>query len=140
MVSAQINYARIDHNLFMGSEKGMVIHVGFDVQGMAGQHGKVAAYFNYWQGGPLKDFDRQYTSEDGHVSVGTDFMPNFDLTNYPDVQLFMPYRQLEMGPGVVSLMCQVVIWYTSSVVPQRLATSTWNQFYYEQPGIQVTSA
>lgn len=47
MATAQINSVRIDHNLWMGDEIGMVIHVGFDVHGFAGQVGHVAAYFNY---------------------------------------------------------------------------------------------
>ncbi len=130
MSSAQINFVRIDHNLFVGPEIGMVIHVGFDVQGMAGQPGQVAGYFNYWQGGPLRDFDQQFKSDAGHVAVAVDFTPGFDTTNYPDFQLFMPYRQLEMGPGVAHLMCRVQVWDMSHVVPQTLATSTWIYFYY----------
>ncbi len=48
------------------------------------------------------------------------------------VQIFMPHSQLDMapGPGRVALMCQVAIWDISLQVPQELARSPWNQFWY----------
>lgn len=131
MATAQINYVRIDHNIWEGQIKGMAIHVGFDVQGLAGRAGKISAYFNYWQGGPLRDFDDAYKTEDGHVGVSQDFFPNFEATNYPDVLLFMPYAELHMAPGSTSsLMCMVRIWDMSQAVPNSLANSAWVQFYY----------
>jgi hypothetical protein len=131
VATAQINYVRIDHNIFVNGIMGMVIHVGFDVQGLMGLPGEVAAYFNYWQGAPLRDFDRTYTTEDGHVSVGQNFTPGFEPATYPDLQLFMPYHELHMAPGATShLMCQVRIWDKSQIVPQSLANSAWIQFYY----------
>jgi hypothetical protein len=131
MASAQINYVRIDHNLWEGNSNGMVIHVGFNVQGLVGQRGRVSVYFNYWQGGPLDAFESPYRTEDGHVSVGNDFVPQFEDTNYPDDQLFMPYAALKMAAGGTSaLMCRAIIWDESSPVPQALANSAWYQFMY----------
>jgi hypothetical protein len=40
-----------------------------------GQLGQVAAYFNYWQGGPLKNFDSAYRTQDGHVAAHINFIP-----------------------------------------------------------------
>ena len=117
----------------MGNVKGMIIHIGFDVQGLAGRVGGIAAYFNYWQGGPLKDFDMAYRTEDGHVSVGQEFIPISAFINYPDFQLFMPYEQLHMAPGgVAGLMCQIYVWDKSQNPPQVLANSVWIQFYYSE--------
>jgi hypothetical protein len=131
MATAQINFIRIDHNIFMGLEKGMVVHVGFDVQNLAAQTGNVVAYFNYWQGAPLRDFDKQYTTDDGHVATGIDFVPNFDAANFPDMQLFIPYSQLHMAPGTAYLMCHIIIWDKSRIVPEELAKSAWIQFYVQ---------
>jgi hypothetical protein len=108
----------------------MIIHVGFNVQGLMGQQGTCSAYFNYWQGGPLSAFESPYRSEDGHVTVGTDFVPDFVDANYPDAQLFMPYAALKMAPGQSALMFQVIIWDRSFPVPQELARSPWYQFMY----------
>jgi hypothetical protein len=131
MASAQLNYTRLDHNLWINGTKGMVIHVGFDVHGLAGQSGRVAAYFNYWQGVPLRDFNGIYKAEDGHVSVGEDFNADFDATNYKDIQLFMPYDELHMVPGgSAALMCKVIVWDKSHNVPQELANSAWMPFNY----------
>jgi hypothetical protein len=131
MASSQINYMRIDHNAWQDNSKGMIIHVGFNVQDLMGQLGQVAAYFNYWQGGPLKDFDSAYRTQDGHVAAHINFIPP-SVSTTENVQIFMPHSQLDMvpGPGRVALMCQVAIWDISLQVPQELARSPWNQFWY----------
>ena len=134
MATAQINNLWADHNMWMGPVKGMVIHVNFDVQNFAGQHGKVVAYFAYPNGELLKDFDGLYRTFDGHVSVGLDFLPNFPGTSFPDVHMFMPYVQLHMAPGDSSLVFSVQIWdLTNPVVPTQLAVSSWYPFSFSLP-------
>jgi hypothetical protein len=111
----------------------MVIHVMFDVHGLMGGQVYVTAYFNYWQDGPLSAFDSPaaYRDEDGHVRVGSLFVPDLEDTHFPDVQLFMPYEKLRMAPGAsANLMCQVILWDKRSPVPQELARSGWYQFTY----------
>ena len=130
MANAQINSVRIDHNLWEGGVKGMVIHVGFDVQDLMGRQGQVSVYFNYWQGGPLTAFDSLHRSPDGHLLVSNDFVPQFAAADFPDFQLFMPYEALHMAPGQSALMCKAIIWDMSSPVPQQLASSAWFQFMY----------
>jgi hypothetical protein len=36
MASSQINYMRIDHDAWQDNSKGMIIHVGFNVQDLMG--------------------------------------------------------------------------------------------------------
>jgi len=135
MATAQINDITINHNVWRGDDKGMSIRVDFNVQGLNSLHGSCVAYFNYWNGGPLIDFDGEYHSQDGHVSVGEDFIPQFYDTNFPDFTLFIPYNQLHMAPGDSDLMFHVVIWDESQIVPQKLATSAWYRFTFSLPGI-----
>lgn len=130
MATAQIYTYRIEPNRWLNGVKGMVIHVGFTVQGLTGQMGEVTAYFNYWNGPALRDFDNAYRTDDGHVGVGVEFVPGFLDTSYSDIPIFMPYSQLDMGPGEAALMCQVVVWDKSLPVAQELARSPWIQFYY----------
>lgn len=136
MATAQINFIRIDHNVWMRGENGMLVHVGFDVENFAGQDGQAVAYFNYWQGGPLKAFgdNPNYKTIDGHVAVSENFSPAFEAANYGDLPLFMPYSELHMAPapGTAALMCMVRIWDNSAIVPISLASSAWIQFLYSQ--------
>jgi hypothetical protein len=130
LATAQIYTYRIDHNRMRGGVEGMAIHIGFTVQGLMGRPGEVTAYFNYWNGPALRDFDNAYRTDDGHVGVGVDFVPGFSDTSYSDMQIFMPYSQLDMEPGEVPLMCQIVIWDKSLPIAEELARSPWIQFYY----------
>jgi len=132
MASAQINNIRVDHNMVQNGMRGMFVFVSFDVQNLMNRPGQVSVYFNYWQGAPLRDFDQKYKTEDGHVGVSEDFTPLFDTASYPYFGVFVPYEALEMAPGEVALMCQVIIWDISLPVSERLATSQWIQFYYRQ--------
>jgi len=126
-ITAQINGIKIDHNITLSGYKGMVIHVDFNVQNLTSQRGAIVTYFNNWNGDPLCDFDSQYRTDDGHVSVKMDFIPQFDDTNYPDFILFMPYSQLHMAAGNFDLMFQVTIW-DMSVIPQKIVNSEWVRF------------
>ncbi|MGB8216244.1 MAG: M48 family metalloprotease [Candidatus Methanoperedens sp.] len=126
-ITTQINGIRIDHNIWLNGYNGMVIHVDFNVQNLMWQRGMVVAYFNYWNGDPLCDFDSQYRTDDGHVSVGIEFIPRFDDTNYHDFILFMPYSQLHMATGNFDLMFQVKIW-DMNIVPRKIVNSEWIRF------------
>jgi hypothetical protein len=96
---ATIRSLRAELGAVHESRRGMLIHVGFDVNGFRAVSCQVAAYF--WGAGlePLKDVDQKYNSVDGQVSVGSIFSPGSDVTSYDDFQVFMPYSQLHLPAG-----------------------------------------
>jgi hypothetical protein len=108
--TAKIESIWVDHNVTQGGEKGMLIHVKFTTQGTKGVKSRAIAYFHYADGKVLKDADGDYTTNDGQVSVGKDYQPNYDNTKYDDYQLFMPYEQLHLPTGTYSLKFSVALY------------------------------
>jgi hypothetical protein len=123
---ATIRNLRTEQGVVQGSQRGMLIHVGFDINGFRAVNCQVAAYFYWANGEPLKDTDGRYKTTDGNVSVGTSFSPGYDMTSYDDFRVFVPYRQLHLGAGEHELKCHVNVWSLADA--RALAVSEWVSF------------
>lgn len=106
---AKINRIWVDHNTFNGGQKGMMIHIDFEVDGLKNHTINPVAYFEYFNGNRLNDYDGYYRTSDGQVSVGDSSNADYDGTRWSDFKLFMPYNQLHMGSGSYSLQFQIYI-------------------------------
>ena len=124
-----------EYNVTKDSEKGMIVHLNFNVLNFRGRKGRAVAYFYLADGTPLKDFDEQYHTNDGHVSAGVDFSPGYDNADYNDLPIFMPYAQLHMTPGTASLTYKVTWWNMEDQV--QLATSTQVPFTYNRAPVTI---
>lgn len=111
---ARIQKVWVDHNQYQDSVKGMWIHVKFDVNNFKGATGAVNAYFYTKNGDPLKDFNGQYKTENGLVSVGESFTPSYVNATYKDFKLFMPNHELHMVPGKHDLKFNIQIFDTGT--------------------------
>lgn len=89
----------VEHNIQRDGRTGMLIHAHFMVQGARQDNCQMSAYFHYANGDILKDFDEDYKTGDGQVSVWEDFTPQYDSAEFEDFVLFMPYDELHMAPG-----------------------------------------
>ena len=69
----------------------------FETYNVRGYNGECAAYFYFSDGTKLKDYNYQYSSVDGQVSVGGSFSPNYDSAIFNDYVLFMPYSELHIS-------------------------------------------
>ncbi|MCR5326710.1 MAG: BACON domain-containing protein [Bacteroidales bacterium] len=96
-LTAKILSVWVDHNQFSGLVKGMRIHVKFETYNVRGVSGQCAAYFYFSDGTKLLDYNYQYRSIDGQVSVGSSFIPGYDSAIYNDFVLFMPYTELHIN-------------------------------------------
>lgn len=90
------------------TQKGMVIHTSFSVNGVRGQQGNISAYFRFQNGNKLQDYNSNYGTVDGQVSTWSTFVPAYDATDFNDFQLFIPYAELHTQ-GVVNLMYCVTV-------------------------------
>jgi hypothetical protein len=113
-----------------GGVKGMIIHVKFATQNTKGVQSRAIAYFFFGDGRELEDFDGEYRTTDGQVSVGRDYTPAYDSTRYDDYQLFMPYEQLEMEPGSYTLKLYVALY--DYVLDDFLDESDYVSFAFTQ--------
>jgi hypothetical protein len=129
----------VEHNYYKNSVKGMNIHTQFVVEGLYRQTGHIAAYFYYANGDALLDFNDQYNSADGKVSVGREFTPGYQNTRYDDLTLFIPYDELHMEEGESSLEFQVTIFYLRNGEWTALAQSESVRFDYRSGDIEWNS-
>lgn len=106
---AKINRIWVDHNIFNGGQKGMMIHIDFEVNGLKNHTINPVAYFYYSNGNRLNDYDGYYRTTDGQVSIGDTSNADYEGTQWKDFKLFMPYNQLHMGTGSYDLKFQIEI-------------------------------
>lgn len=106
---AKINRIWVDHNTFNGGQKGMMIHIDFEVNGLKNHTINPVAYFYYSNGNRLNDYDGYYRTTDGQVSIGDISNADYEGTQWKDFKLFMPYNQLHMGTGSYDLKFQIEI-------------------------------
>ncbi len=105
-------YIWVEHNIVWGMFFGMRIHASLVVRGERNNPCKAVAYFFGMDGQPLRDFNASpfYGTLDGFVSTSVDFIPLYDETNYPDIQLYIPYPELHLMPGVHPLTFRISLY------------------------------
>ena len=93
--------ARIVHNVTVNQEKGMQVHAKFRVRYGLNTACMLIAYFYYDDAGPtpLQTDDPEYRDKKGAVATYVNFTPAYDPALYEDLQLFMPYKGLNMESG-----------------------------------------
>ncbi|HIZ87629.1 MAG TPA: BACON domain-containing protein [Candidatus Coprenecus pullistercoris] len=127
--TAEIEDIWVDHNYYYGGEKGMMIHLHMSIYGMKGNTGRAIAYFYY--GGDsetaLTDYNQSYRTTSGKVSVGEDFTPSYDSSEWKDFSIFMPYSELHMASGQHSLKFYVILW---DDLDEYMTESDWEYFTY----------
>ncbi|MBI1342779.1 MAG: hypothetical protein GC171_07595 [Terrimonas sp.] len=99
----------VDYDVFQDGKKGMRIHLTFTVHGMKGKVYYVTIRFEDEKGNYLPDKDYSYDNIFGDVSVSRKITPGYDITDYNDFQIFMPYDQLDLDAGKYSLKMDVDI-------------------------------
>lgn len=108
--TATIDRLWADHNMQSRGRRGMVVHVAFAVSNLLDRPGRVAAHFYFSNWVALQDINGDYRTATGHVSVSRAFAAEYERTRYDDFELFMPYRELHLGPGNHSLTFSVSVW------------------------------
>lgn len=124
-LGAKFNRIWAEQNAYEDGQSGMRIHVNLNVFGMKNKEGGVAAYFNYPNGGKLRDTNQRYYSTDGQVTVWKKITPGYDNTIYEDLQLFIPYREIEGGARNGSYKFNVQVY---EIGGDTLEVSDWQNF------------
>lgn len=127
-VEGRFNNITVEHNVMKDSVKGMKIHVSFNIKGMYKVLGKCVAYFYYENGNPIKDYNGAYKTSDGNASASIDFIPNYYSSNFSDLTIFMPYRELEVGTGKHSLKFLCIVWDSTSFDSHQIMKSRYYNF------------
>lgn len=93
----------VDYNVTEDGEKGMRIHVKFEVTGMEGVDSFLMVYFQKDDGSDLKSGSSVYGSKDGRLVAKVALKPGFNVTVYKDLEVFMPYNELDLAKGKYNL-------------------------------------
>jgi hypothetical protein len=115
----------------------MKIHVKFTAYEMKNMDAFLAIYFQSddenatW----LMDKNSKYNSTDGYVAVYRSIKPQYDPAVYNDLDVFMPYSELDLDPGEYDLAMDVKIIYKAGGLISRL---TKYYFEYTKPGTTTT--
>lgn len=131
--SATFDSIWVDYDITENNIRGMRIHLSFSTYAMKGVDAYVAIYFEYNDdlAGFLKDKNNEFLSSEGDVAVYQSINPAFDPADYKDLQIFMPYKELDLEPGTYDLTMDTKIIHKKGGLISRL---TQYDFEYTKPG------
>ena len=128
----------VDYDITDEGRKGMRIHVRFTAYEMLNMDAYLAIYFEFADAtaATLKDKNSRYNSTDGDVAVYKSIKPQYDPAVYDDLQVFMPYSELDLDPGKYNLTMDVKVIYKQGGLITKL---TKYNFEYTKPGNSTES-
>ncbi len=123
----------VEYDITEDNLRGMKIHLSFSAYSMKEMSAYVAIYFEYNDdlAGFLKDKNKKYQSSEGDVAIYKMITPAYDPAVYKDLQLFMPYTELDLESGIYDLTMDVKLIYEKGGMINRL---TYYDFEYTKPG------
>ena len=107
----------------------MRIHVNFKVFNMEGVRSYIGLYFEKENGARLTTKNKKFASSDGQVAIYYFLTPAYDATVYDDVELFMPYDELNLGRGKFDLTMSADVIYEKGGLIEHLKDY---DFVYEE--------
>jgi hypothetical protein len=119
----------VDYNVKEGGENGMRIHVKFEVTGMEGVDSYLMVYFQKEDGTNLSTSSSLYGSKDGRVAAKRALKPGYDVTVYKDLDVFIPYSELNLSKGKYNLKMDIDVADDDEVLIQHLG---YHEFQYEK--------
>ena len=135
--SATFDKLWIDYDVTDNGVRGMKIHVKFTAYQMKGMDAFLAIYFQTddenatW----LMDKNSKYNSTDGYVAVYRSIKPQYDPAIFSDLDVFMPYSELDLDPGEYDLAMDVKLIYKTGGMISKLTT---HYFEFTKPGTKPT--
>ena len=123
----------VDYDVEEGDLRGMMIHLSFSAYNMKEMDAYVAIYFEYNDdlAGFLKDKNKKFQSSEGDVAIYKSIKPAYDPAVYKDLQLFMPYSELDLEPGIYDLTMDAKLIFKQGGMIGKL---TYYDFQYTKPG------
>jgi hypothetical protein len=125
----------IDYDITEDGVKGMRIHAKFTVYEMKYVDSYMAIFFEDDKGSRLRDKNKKFYSSGGDVALYKNIKPEYDPAEYSDLQVFMPYSELDLDAGKYALTMQVKLIYANGDAIQNLTTY---DFDYTKPGTDTS--
>ena len=93
---AKVVSVKMLHNEFRNGQKGMVINIAAEVDGLRNAPVRFAAYMGQRNGGLLKGMPGPYCSPNGEVTCQTVVYPQYHNTDLKNIELFIPLTELNI--------------------------------------------
>jgi len=119
----------VDYNVTDEGEKGMRIHVKFEVFNLKEVDSKVIVYFQKEDGSEVRNSSTPYSTNDGRVAAVKEIKPGFDDTVYKDLDIFIPYTALGLSKGKYNLKMDADLTQDDETLIQHLG---YHEFEFEQ--------
>ncbi len=116
-----------ENDVFVDDIRGMEIHLALDVYNHGGFEAYARFLFYLDDGSMLRDYNGEYTTFDGQVTVEKVFMPQTAEENY-DVVVFMPYDELHVKGARAILKCLGLIYDYNN---EQIAISDYITFFVD---------
>ncbi|MEM6768661.1 MAG: hypothetical protein AAF655_27225 [Bacteroidota bacterium] len=88
-----------DYNAYKDGVSGIEIKVDLNAKNLKGLDCRLAAYFLFKSGKPLKDYDGVNKTKDGYVAINESFVPRYDNSHFEEISLFIPDKDLHCKKG-----------------------------------------
>lgn len=110
----------VDFDVYENDKKGMRIHTKFSVSSMKNTEGYLALYFEKKDGERLKSDNTNYRSSTGQLAVYKLINPSYDVTDYSDLAVFIPYSEFNLPLGRNDLKIDADLIYKAGGMIQHL--------------------
>lgn len=110
----------VEYNITQNGQKGMLIHVKFRVLNLKDADCNLALYFETKNGEKLKSEKLNYKSASGQLAIYTSLKPGYDEAVYKDLQLFLPYVEIQVSPGRHDLKLDADVIYKNGDLVKHL--------------------
>ena len=127
--TAKFTKMSVEYNVRENDVYGMRIHTTFSTYKMKGVSSYLAIYFQKKDGSKLLSNNDTYRSKTGQVAVFKLLKPNFDETEFKDLQMFIPYNEFNLTPGKYDLQMSSDLIYENGTMIGHL---NLYDFQYEE--------
>ena len=119
-ISATYKDMWVDYDVYEDNKKGMRVHAKFSVTNMKNVEGYLAIYFETKEGERLKSDVSGFRSTSGQLAAYKSITPGFDLTDYNDLIVFIPYSAFDLTSGKHDLKMDADLIYKEGGMIQHL--------------------
>ncbi len=110
--SATMQKMWVDYEATEDGRSGMMMHIALTVYDMKGREALLGFYFKYNDGKPDSYIKHpgsrnKYHSASGILCAAKTLIPNYDVSVYDDITVFMPYDEIKLDPGEYDLSIDV---------------------------------
>ena len=127
-VDVKYDGVEVAYNIKEGGRLGMRMTTNFTVDGMKDSDGYLAIHFQTRDGGALSAKPGSYRDVNGNLAAFRSLKPKYEKTEYKDLELFLPYDEIQLPAGRHDLRMDVDLLDGKGVMVEHLG---FENFWYE---------